>query len=1082
MAISATNSGGTGSATLVISIATKQVTLTNATAATKVYDGTTTAIVSGASIFGIYGSDAVAVSATGVYDSKNVGTGKPVTITYSLNGADAANYTLNSNSSTTTADITAKGLNVTGATVATIAYNGLTNATITGAILSGVISPDVVTVSGAGTFASANTGSGIPVTAAFILNGVDASNYTITQPTTLTGTITTAALTITGVSGNNKMYDGTTTATLSGTPSYSGLVNGESFSVTGIPVANFATAAVGNNKAISITGYTAPSANYTVSQPTGLTGTITGVALTITGLTATNKVYDGTNTATLAGTATLSGVATGDTANVTLVTSGATATFSQSNVGNGLGVTVLGFTLNGASAANYSLSQPTGLSANITAKTLTITANNVSKDPAQVLTGGAGSTAFTSSGLVGTQTIGSVTIAYDSTSNSAAGATGNGNTIGTYTNQVTPSAATGGTFNASNYAITYVTGNITVSGFTKGNLVVNRLGDGSTGLSGTATSISLLEINPSTNAIANTITSVFTGSNLLTDSGSATSNGYLNTNGTYLAVPGYNSALGTVSVAATNTKATNIFGLGYSVAGRTIFPVVTTPQTIPLVYSGNNFRSVVPTSASTFYTAGTPGGIWYYNGSSFVNVSTTVSNTRVVKIFNGDLYFSTASGSPGIYKISGLPTNTSNTAILQFGNGGGSPYGFSISPDGNTAYVADDAAVNANTGGGIQKWTKSGNTWTRQYTFGTQVRGIAVDYSSTNPVIYATTTSTLDNNKIIKIVDTGSSATASDVVAAGSNYVFRGIDFAPAAASPTISASGSVTALSTTYGTPSSNSSFNVSGAALSSDITVTAPSGIEVSTSATTGFASSITLTNSSGSLASTTVYVRIAATAAATATTSVNIALTSTYATSVNVPVSMTVNKKGLTITGITGNNKVYDGTTVATLNTSLASYDGLVNGDSFTGLSGTSVAVFNNKNVGSGKTITILGFTAPSNNYTITQPSASANVTKKDVTVTNVTANNKVYDGTNLATLNASLNGVISGDTVILTASGTFDTTYQTSVYGPQSLVTPSFAISGTDYTNYNLITPSLNPLYADITPKPLTISNAVASNKT
>ena len=378
----------------------------------------------------------VSVSASGVYDTKNVGTGKTVSITYSLNGADASKYSLASTTSTTTAAITAKELIITGATVSTRAYNGLTNATIAGASLSGVVSTDEVNVSGNGTFASADAGSGIAVTSALSISGADASNYTLTLPS-LSGTITAAALTITGLTGDNKVYDATTAATISGTPSYNGLVNGETFSVTGTPSASFATASVGNNKAITVTGYTAPSANYTVSQPTGLTATITGVALTISGITATNKVYDGTTTATLAGTATLTGVASGDT-----VTLGGTptATFSQSNVGTGLGVTVLGYTLNGASAANYTLSQPTGLTADITAKTLTITANNVSKDPAQVLTGGAGSTAFTSTGLVGTQTIGSVTIAYDSTSNSAAGATGNGNTIGTYANQVIPSA------------------------------------------------------------------------------------------------------------------------------------------------------------------------------------------------------------------------------------------------------------------------------------------------------------------------------------------------------------------------------------------------------------------------------------------------------------------------------------------------------------------------------------------------------------------------------------------------------------------------------------------------------------------
>jgi hypothetical protein len=79
--------------------------------------------------------------------------------------------------------------------------------------------------------------------------------------------VTAAALTITGVSGVNKPYDGGTTASLSGTPAYVGLQNSESFTVTGTAVANFDTAAVGNSKTITVTGYTAPTTNYTVSQP-----------------------------------------------------------------------------------------------------------------------------------------------------------------------------------------------------------------------------------------------------------------------------------------------------------------------------------------------------------------------------------------------------------------------------------------------------------------------------------------------------------------------------------------------------------------------------------------------------------------------------------------------------------------------------------------------------------------------------------------------------------------------------------------------------------------------------------------------
>ncbi|MEI7908428.1 MAG: family 43 glycosylhydrolase [Verrucomicrobiota bacterium] len=85
--------------------------------------------------------------------------------------------------------------------------------------------------------------------------------------------------------------------------------------------------------------------------------------LTVSGVTAANKEYDGTPAATLIGTAALVGVVSGDT-----VTLGGTpsASFANANVGTAKPVTVTGYTLAGASAVNYSLTQP-ALSANITA-------------------------------------------------------------------------------------------------------------------------------------------------------------------------------------------------------------------------------------------------------------------------------------------------------------------------------------------------------------------------------------------------------------------------------------------------------------------------------------------------------------------------------------------------------------------------------------------------------------------------------------------------------------------------------------------------------------------------------------------
>ncbi|MEY3084948.1 MAG: hypothetical protein RL037_1128, partial [Bacteroidota bacterium] len=607
---------------------------------------------------------------------------------------------------------------------------------------------------------------------AAVLSSSSATDVNVTTSSS-GNSVSAKALTISGISISNKVYDGYATATISGTAAYSGLVNGESFTVSGTPSATFSDKNVGNNKTITVIDYTSPSSNYSFSQPSGLLANITTATLTLTSAAVSSKVYDGTTVATITGT--LSGVISPDV--VTLV---GTGTFASADVGTGISVTSIA-TLSGADAGNYSLTQPTGLSGDITLKSLTITATDVSKEMGVLLTGGAGSTAFTSSGLAGSETIGSVTITYGA----AAGTTGQGATFGTYSGQVTPSAATGGTFNAANYSITYTSGSITVSGFTAGNIVVERIGNGSQGLNSSACAINVLELNTS-GTTQQTLSTLFTSTNLLTETGTGTSNGNLNSYNTLLGVSGYNSALGTASVNSTNTKATNILGTGATVVNRVVFPTTGSP----LPFTGDNFRSIIPTSSTTFYASGNgsslTGGIWYYNGTSYTQVSTTQTNTRNVEIFNGNLYFSTGSATAGIYQVgTGLPTASGQTATLIAA--ATSPYGFSMSPDGNTMYIADDGTVNLNTGGGVQKWTKSGSTWTRQYTFAVQARGLTVDYSNTNAVIYATTI-TAGANKIVKIIDSGSSATSSDVILAGSNYVFRGVDFAPAAApsAPTI--------------------------------------------------------------------------------------------------------------------------------------------------------------------------------------------------------------------------------------------------------------------------------------------------------
>ncbi|MEI6675475.1 MAG: MBG domain-containing protein, partial [Verrucomicrobiota bacterium] len=114
------------------------------------------------------------------------------------------------------------------------------------------------------------------------------------------------------------------------------------------------------------------TASYaTVVAPTAFSLTVNPKTLTLTSAAVTPKTYDGTTAATLTGT--LTGVETGDAGAVGVVASGA---FASTGAGSNIGVNAA-CTLNGTQAGNYTLTQPGGLTGNITRAALTATANNL---------------------------------------------------------------------------------------------------------------------------------------------------------------------------------------------------------------------------------------------------------------------------------------------------------------------------------------------------------------------------------------------------------------------------------------------------------------------------------------------------------------------------------------------------------------------------------------------------------------------------------------------------------------------------------------------------------------------------------
>ena len=196
------------------------------------------------------------------------------------------------------------------------------------------------------------------------INGVTYSDVTV-----LSGTVTVAqkGVTITGLGAANKEYDGSNSATVTGTAAVAGKVGSDDVTVTG-GTATFDNKNVGAGKTVTFNGYSlsgAAAGNYNLTaQPANVTAEITAKEVTVTGITATNRTYAKDNLEVTLNGGTLSGVIPGDAVNVDLTN--AKGKMANANAGNGKAVTVTGVALGGADKGNYRLKeQPTGVTVDI---------------------------------------------------------------------------------------------------------------------------------------------------------------------------------------------------------------------------------------------------------------------------------------------------------------------------------------------------------------------------------------------------------------------------------------------------------------------------------------------------------------------------------------------------------------------------------------------------------------------------------------------------------------------------------------------------------------------------------------------
>ncbi len=359
-------------ATTTASIHPKTATA-GVTASHKTYDGMSAAAIASCAPSGVLAGDSGRVSCSAdsaAFADARVGTGKAVRATgIRLSGSASGNYAITSTTATSAANISPKPLSAS-ITASDKVYDGSTAAAVTSCSLAVVIasdSRDVWCRASAGAFSDKIVETGKTVTASVGLIGAAAGNYVLTSTVaTAPADIRARTLTVSGVAARNKVYDGTTAASLD--TSRAAFVNGVRGDDVALDAADaegtFAAKDVGTAREVTVSGLTMSGrdrGNYTLAQPTARAD-ITPRHITGS-FTVSDKEFDG-SASTIVLTRSLEGAIASDDVRL----SGGTATFSDTDVGTGKTVRLSGASLSGSAAANYVLDSVATATASIASR------------------------------------------------------------------------------------------------------------------------------------------------------------------------------------------------------------------------------------------------------------------------------------------------------------------------------------------------------------------------------------------------------------------------------------------------------------------------------------------------------------------------------------------------------------------------------------------------------------------------------------------------------------------------------------------------------------------------------------------
>jgi filamentous hemagglutinin family protein len=905
----------------------------------------------------------------------------------------------------------------------TKAYDGTTTAVLDDAntTVTGLINGDDWTLDGA--YATKNAGAGLTVTATNFTathGGVDVYGYTVAPSFSAnTGVIDKAVLTASVVGTPTKTYNTTTSVALTAANlSLSGVAAGETVTLNGAATASYDSANAGArtvNATFSIPNFAvgggASLDNYVLPTTGSGAGLINQATLIINGVTANNKVYDATTTATLnTGGASVFGIIAGD--DVSVSGAGATGTFATKNVGAGIAVTVSGITLTGAAAANYTVGQPAGLTADITKATLVVQGAQIND---KVYDGTTAATidvsGATLSGRLGT----------DDVTASPVGAVLNftGKDVGTNI-PVNVSNVTVTGADAGNYIVTppsATTGNILPAPLNAA-IIGNptRVYDGTivaaiSGASFTLTGFAAGEggsITQAGSAVyslkdagARTVTAQLTPPDYVADAGTLLSNYVLPTvavgPGTINPQPLAIGVIGNPTKSYDGNNSATLTPANYAILG---------------LVSGEDMSVTETHGTYSSADAGTRTVTVNLDASDMAPASNTlVSNYVIPSPVTGIGTIIRTDIDPGfiIASITGNPTKVydgNNIATL-------TPADYTLN-----GFISGEGAIVTQTVG----------------VYGDINAGLRSVTAQLAPTDFTADPGTnLDNYNL-------------PTEATGVGTITRRQLTAAIIGNPTKVYNGTTSALLT-----SSNYAFGNFVAGEGATITDAVLGAYD---SANAG-----------------------ARTVSAQISPAYIVANSGTRLINYFLPTDAsgpgTITKAPLTIIGTSAQNKVYDTTTIATLNLGGATVFGVVPTDTITLVTSGATANFATRNVGAGIAVTATGFTlagSSTNNYQLFQPTGlAASITAKPVTIQNVLAQDKPYDATTAATIDvslAALDGAFAGDAIGFSGGSAAGVFRQTHVGVNLQVVASGFSLTGADATNYSLSQP--NYLIADITP--------------